>query len=56
MNLSTTDDSFAAMSSTNIMMPMDLLSDDRHLYSVMPFCDGGELFERLDMERKIQRG
>jgi hypothetical protein len=53
MNLSTTDDSFAAMSSTNIMMPMDLLSDDRHLYSVMPFCDGGELFERLDMEEKF---
>jgi serine/threonine protein kinase len=35
------------------MMPMDLLSDDRHLYSVMPFCDGGELFERLDMEEKF---
>eukprot|EP00545_Synedropsis_sp_CCMP1620_P007250 CAMPEP_0119031038 /NCGR_PEP_ID=MMETSP1176-20130426/41337_1 /TAXON_ID=265551 /ORGANISM="Synedropsis recta cf, Strain CCMP1620" /LENGTH=439 /DNA_ID=CAMNT_0006987421 /DNA_START=112 /DNA_END=1428 /DNA_ORIENTATION=- len=46
-------DSFSAMSATNIMMPMDLLSDDRHLYSVMPFCDGGELFERLDMEEKF---
>jgi hypothetical protein len=46
-------DSFTAMSETNIMMPMDLLSDDRHLYSVMPFCDGGELFERLDMEEKF---
>jgi hypothetical protein len=46
-------DSFAAMSATNIMMPMDLLSDDRHLYSVMPFCDGGELFERLDVEEKF---
>ena len=46
-------DSFSAMSATNIMMPMDLLSDDRHLYSVMPFCDGGELFERLDVEEKF---
>lgn len=53
VNGNTGGDSFAAMSSTNIMMPMDLLSDDRHLYSVMPFCDGGELFERLDVEEKF---
>ena len=45
--------SFEAMAETNIMMPMDLLSDDRYLYSVMPFCDGGELFERLDMNEKF---
>jgi hypothetical protein len=50
---STTSDSFAAMNDTNIMMPMDLLSDDRFLYSIMPFCDGGELFERLDMREKF---
>jgi hypothetical protein len=46
-------DSFAAMIETNIMMPLDLLSDDRHLYSVMPYCDGGELFERLDVNEKF---
>lgn len=45
--------SFDAMSATNIMMPMDLLTDDRHLYSVMPFCDGGELFDRLDTEERF---
>jgi hypothetical protein len=53
---STSTDSFSAMASLNIMMPMDLLSDDRHLYSVMPYCDGGELFERLDMEEKFSEG
>jgi serine/threonine protein kinase len=45
--------SFAATLETNIMMPLDLLSDDRHLYSVMPYCDGGELFERLDLNERF---
>jgi len=50
---STIDDPFMSMRATNVMMPMDLLSDDRYLYSVMPFCDGGELFEVLDMNEKF---
>lgn len=41
------------MRRTNIMMPLDLLSDDRNLYSIMPYCDGGELFERLDLNEKF---
>jgi serine/threonine protein kinase len=41
------------MLDTNIMMPLDLLSDERHLYSIMPYCDGGELFERLDMNERF---
>lgn len=45
--------SFQAMSTTNIIMPLDLLSDDRNLYSIMPFCDGGELFERLDLNERF---
>jgi hypothetical protein len=45
--------SFAAIMETNIMMPLDLLSDDRHLYSIMPFCTGGELFERLDLNERF---
>eukprot|EP00542_Grammatophora_oceanica_P021502 CAMPEP_0194051396 /NCGR_PEP_ID=MMETSP0009_2-20130614/40248_1 /TAXON_ID=210454 /ORGANISM="Grammatophora oceanica, Strain CCMP 410" /LENGTH=412 /DNA_ID=CAMNT_0038698453 /DNA_START=270 /DNA_END=1508 /DNA_ORIENTATION=- len=48
--------SFDAMEDTNIMMPLDLLSDDRHLYSIMPFCDGGELFERLDLNERFSEG
>lgn len=46
-------DSFRAMSETNIMMPLDLLSDDRNLYSVMPYADGGELFEVLDTKERF---
>jgi hypothetical protein len=45
--------SFKAILETNIMMPLDLLSDDRNLYSVMPYCDGGELFERLDLNERF---
>lgn len=45
--------SFRSMLTTNIMTPLDLLSDDRFLYSVMPFCEGGELFERLDLNEKF---
>jgi hypothetical protein len=45
--------SFRAILETNIMMPLDLLSDDRNLYSVMPYCDGGELFERLDLNERF---
>ncbi|KAL7558245.1 hypothetical protein ACA910_009917 [Epithemia clementina (nom. ined.)] len=45
--------SFQAILETNIMMPLDLLSDDRHLYSIMPYCDGGELFERLDLNERF---
>jgi len=45
--------SFQAILETNIMMPLDLLSDDRHLYSVMPYCNGGELFERLDLNERF---
>lgn len=42
-----------AIMETHIMMPLDLLSDDRNLYSIMPYCDGGELFERLDMNERF---
>ncbi|OEU22219.1 ser/thr kinase [Fragilariopsis cylindrus CCMP1102] len=34
-------------------MPLDLLSDERNLYSIMPYCDGGELFERLDLNERF---
>ena len=46
-------ESFRVMMETNIMMPLDLLTDDRHLYSIMPYADGGELFERLDMNERF---
>jgi len=46
-------ESFQAIADTNIMMPLDLLTDDRNLYSIMPYCDGGELFERLDLNERF---
>jgi len=52
-SLSDNHDSFMAMNATNIMMPMDLLTDDQYLYFVMPFCDGGEIFEVLDMNKEF---
>lgn len=42
-----------AVMETHVMMPLDLLADDRNLYSIMPYCDGGELFERLDMNERF---
>lgn len=44
---------FSTMTATNLMMPLDILSDDGHLYSVMPYCNGGELFEWLDQHEKF---
>lgn len=46
-------ESFRAMRESNIMMPLDLLTDERNLYSIMPYCDGGELFERLDLNERF---
>jgi hypothetical protein len=46
-------DPLSTVLETNIMLPLDLLSDDRHLYSIMPYCNGGELFERLDSSEKF---
>lgn len=47
------NDFYGPMMATNIMMPLDLLSDDRHLYSIMPFASGGELFDRLDLNERF---
>ena len=38
---------------SHIMMPLDLLSDDRNLYSVMPYCSGGELFDVLEKKNRF---
>ncbi len=39
--------------SHHVMIPMDILSDDRNLYSVMPYCSGGELFEVLEKKSRF---
>jgi len=37
----------------NVMVPIDVLFDHERLYSVMPFVDGGELFDVLDRRTKF---
>ena len=41
------------MFDTHVMMPMDILTDNRNLYCVMPFCNGGELFDVLERRQKF---
>jgi len=41
------------MMDNHVMMPMDLLTDDRNLYSIMPYCNGGELFDLLDERNRF---
>jgi len=36
-----------AMHETKIVMPLDTLYDEYNLYIIMPFCEGGDLCERL---------
>jgi len=40
-----------AMRETNVIMPLDFLFDDRNLYTITPYCTGGEMFAVL-MERQ----
>jgi len=38
---------------THLLIPKDILSDPIHLYLVLPFCDGGELFGFLESRSKF---
>mmetsp|Transcript_23930 Transcript_23930/g.34793 ORF Transcript_23930/g.34793 Transcript_23930/m.34793 type:complete len:90 (-) Transcript_23930:262-531(-) len=35
------------MMDAHVIFPYDLLADDRHLYSIMPYCVGNKLFYLL---------
>jgi serine/threonine protein kinase len=48
----TTTTASTLMQDVNVLLPRDILSDQRYLYSVMPYCNGGELFERLDLRNE----
>ena len=41
---------------TRLMMVLDVLSDEEFLYSVMPFCDGSELFDLVDNRKRFTEG
>lgn len=38
---------------THLLIPKDILSDPTHLYLVLPYCDGGELFSFLESRSKF---
>lgn len=44
------------ISESNVMMPLDVLSDNQFLYTVMPYCNGGELFAVLEERSKFTEG
>jgi len=41
------------MMDAHVIFPYDLLADDRHLYSIMPYCDGNELFYMLKDRKRF---
>jgi len=43
-----------AMRESNVIMSLDFLFDDRNLYTITPYCRGGELFDVL-LERERER-
>mmetsp|Transcript_14056 Transcript_14056/g.20737 ORF Transcript_14056/g.20737 Transcript_14056/m.20737 type:complete len:190 (+) Transcript_14056:93-662(+) len=41
------------MMDAHVIFPYDLLADDRHLYSIMPYCDGNDLFYMLEDKKRF---
>lgn len=44
------------MFESNIMLPIGVFIDNTSLYCVMPYVDGGELFDVLDSKKKFTEG
>jgi serine/threonine protein kinase len=38
---------------SHVLMALDVLSDDQHLYTVTPFCDGGRLLDRIEGKNRF---
>lgn len=42
-----------SMGQTNVMMPLRMLYDNSNIYCIMPYVNGGELFDVLDSRQKF---
>ena len=42
-----------AMERTGVMMPQDWLHDEHYAYLIMPYCNGGELFDRVGAQGRF---
>jgi len=38
----------------NVIRSMEVLTDDHYIYSFMPFCSGGELFEHVERDGRFE--
>jgi serine/threonine protein kinase len=38
---------------SHVLMALDVLSDDQHLYTVTPFCEGGRLLDRIEGKNRF---
>ena len=43
----------AGIRNTRIIMPLDYLYDHQNVYTIIPYCNGGEIFDRLDRRRRF---
>ena len=41
------------MLESHVMMPLDLFTDHLNMYSIMPYCSGGELFDVLESKNRF---
>ena len=47
------DKNDAAMNDTHILLALDILADDQHLYNIMPYCEGGRLLDRIESKNRF---
>ena len=47
------DKTLDASTWSHILVALDILSDDQHLYTVTPFCEGGRLLDRIEGKNRF---
>ena len=41
------------MREANVLLPLEALEDDQYYYNIMPFCNGGDLFAKLEVDGRL---